>query len=312
MLLATVALSSCVTYPDITQSRSPCRLEPGGWCGFVREAAVEAYPYAVAATNAYVGDADVYMVPLPTLKHQERDDLDPEDERKGFGYRVFDQYRDVPLGWGQAERRWVARVVAFRGTDLGLADVLYGTLRDDQIDIAMKYFNREREREDAQHVPHWIVTGHSLGGALATEVSAKYDDVTAWMFNTSPFFGTEAAKNDSSRTIINERGDWLAFFRKYKAVPAANMFVLNCSPQEGGLTNHRIRRLSDCLIWIAAYKDEVAHQFIKDHSGEKIPITKPPVECGPTDKPHPGVNARSIEPCIHIARPKDQRDDPAE
>ena len=41
--LLPLALTACVTYPDISQSRSPCRMEPGGWCGFVREAAVEAF-----------------------------------------------------------------------------------------------------------------------------------------------------------------------------------------------------------------------------------------------------------------------------
>jgi hypothetical protein len=49
--LLAILLPACVTYPDITQSRSPCRLEPGRWCAFVREAAVDAFPYALAATN---------------------------------------------------------------------------------------------------------------------------------------------------------------------------------------------------------------------------------------------------------------------
>jgi len=36
VLLASL-LSGCVTYPDITRSRSPCRMEQGGWCDFGRE-----------------------------------------------------------------------------------------------------------------------------------------------------------------------------------------------------------------------------------------------------------------------------------
>ena len=58
--LLALALPACATLPDITQSRSPCQLEPGGWCSFVRDAAVDAFPYALASTNAYTGDDDLF------------------------------------------------------------------------------------------------------------------------------------------------------------------------------------------------------------------------------------------------------------
>ena len=89
-----LALSACATIPDITQSRSPCRMEPGGWCDFVRKAAVEAYPYAMAATSAYQGDDDVYPDDKlgAALKRVERLEIAEEDLGTGFGYQVFDQY----------------------------------------------------------------------------------------------------------------------------------------------------------------------------------------------------------------------------
>ena len=37
MVLLASLLSGCVIYPDITQSRLPCRIDPGGWCGFERK-----------------------------------------------------------------------------------------------------------------------------------------------------------------------------------------------------------------------------------------------------------------------------------
>ena len=67
LALCLLTLSACATYPDISQSRSPCRMEPGGWCGFLRNGAVDVWPYAVASANAYTGDDDVFTDLGPVL-----------------------------------------------------------------------------------------------------------------------------------------------------------------------------------------------------------------------------------------------------
>ncbi|MCK0127930.1 hypothetical protein [Erythrobacter sp. F6033] len=289
-----LTLSACATYPDISQSRSPCRMEPGGWCEFVREAAVDAYPYAIAATNTYIGDDDLYgniglnLVPVDRLEIAE------EDARKGFDYRIFEQY--APGSKDDPDRKPIARILAFRGTDFdGLTDIFYGTLRNDQIEIALKYFELEMER--LGNDPGWVVTGHSLGGALATEVSAKYPAVRAYMFNTSPFYNADSMTNDTYRTVFNERGELLRRFSKYSAPPAADVFTLNCAPQKGTFTKHKIRPLADCITWIAAYADKDAKAIVDANK-----LKKPMVECGPDDKVHPGTNPPYIEPCVHQAR----------
>lgn len=289
-------LSGCVTYPDITQSRSPCRMEPGGWCGFVREAAAESFPYVLASTEAYQGDDDTYGDLAPVLKRLERLPIEEDDADKGFDYQVFEQFE----GLGR-NRRKVARVVAFRGTDFDSAtDIWFGSVKDTQIDIALRYFAAEKERW-GDDVP-WIVTGHSLGGALATEVSIMYPGVKAYMFNVSPFYRGDSMANDTYRTVINERGEALRQFRKYRAAPAADLFVINCRPEASSFTKHKIRRLSDCITWIAAYNDPRAHHIV-----QRYEIRKPPVECGAEDKPHPGVGAQVSEPCVHIARRDDKK-----
>lgn len=180
-VLLALALSACATLPDISQSRSPCQLEPGGWCGFVREAAVEAWPYAVASTNAYTGDEDLFAKPGRELQRIEHLPIAPEDADKGFDYQLLNQY--ARASGGDAARKPVARVLAFRGTDMkGLSDLFYGTLRNDQIELALRYFDAERARL-GNDLP-WVVVGHSLGGALATEVSNANPEVRAFMFNT--------------------------------------------------------------------------------------------------------------------------------
>lgn len=299
--LGAVLLSGCATFPDISQSRSPCQLEPGGWCPFVREAAVEAFPYALAATNAYTGDDDIFARPGRILQRIEHLPIAPEDAGKGFSYELFNQY--PPASGGNAARKPVARVLAFRGTDFkGLSDIFYGTLRSDQIELALRYFEAEKARLGTD-VP-WVITGHSLGGALATEVSMAHPEVRAFMFNTSPFYRNEVRENALRRTVFNERGELLRRFAKYNEPPAATVFTVNCEPRKGAITKHKVRPLADCITWIAAYGSADAHDVVKANG-----ITKPFVECGPEDRPHPGPGAARDEPCVHngLRKPKGER-----
>ncbi len=301
-----LTLSACATMPDISQSRSPCRTEPGGWCAFMRDAAVEAYPYAIAATNAYTGDDDLFVDLGSRLVPLERLPIAEEDADKGFGYELFTHY--APGTADDPTREPIARILAFRGTDFdGFTDIFYGTLRNDQIEIAVDTYEAEAARFD-DDIP-WVVVGHSLGGALATEVSIEYPTVRAYMFNTSPFYGGDGMTNDMRRTVINERGEVLRRFAQ-RTAPAADVYTLNCGPENDSFTKHRIRLLADCLIWIAAYEDDEAGDLIQGQAGTDMPIRKPMVECGPADKPHPGTERMPNATCVHQSRlPKADSDD---
>lgn len=292
--LCALPLSACVTtYPDISQSRSPCQMEPGGWCGFLREAAVEVWPYAVAATNAYAEDDDVFRDDGPLLEPLTRLPIADEDSKRGFSYEIFAQY--APGSGGDADRKPVARVLAFRGTDAegGFTDFYNGTLHTFQTEMAVRYFDAERARWD-DGLP-WVVTGHSLGGALATEISVRNPDVRAYMFNTSPIYYGDTMINAGQRIVVNERGEVLRRFARLALDPAANIYTINCRPEKGMLAKHKVRPLADCITWIAAYASEDALAVVKANG-----ITKPTVECGPDDKPHPGRQTGAPAPCVHV------------
>lgn len=294
-LAATLCLSACTTFPDITQGRSACTAQPGGWCPFMSDAAEDAFIYAVAATNAYQGDDDVFDLTGSTLVLGNRLNLPPEARDTGFDYQVFERYTTPDPD----TRVLVERIIAFRGTDRSRVDVIYGSLRDDQRLLALEYFDKERARDEYSDTPRWVVSGHSLGGALASEVSLRYPEIPAYAFNLSPFYADDAQALSTNRTVINERGEILRNLRQYREAPAAEMFVVNCRPEASSLTKHSIAKLAGCLIWIAAYHSDEAGLLLKANA---VAVRKPPVECGDDAKVHPGRGFSQIEPCIHRAR----------
>lgn len=299
MLIGVLSLTGCITpLPDLTQSRSPCRSEPGGWCDFVREGAVESYAYAMLSSNAYKDEDTYTKLPLAFVERKAAD-----NDGSGLAYSVFDKYAVRNGKRGDL----IARVIAFRGSEAGsTSDIFFGSLGDSQRTGALGVYAAERSQLDAellQNVPI-EVTGHSLGGALATQISVQNPEVKAYVFNTSPFFSGDPMENDMNRLAVVERGEFLRLLRRYKAAPAADVLVINCNPSASAGAKHSIRKLGDCLTWIAAYDARAALDLLEDNA-----IRKPEVECEQNSE-HPGLQSNAAKsvwsraPCYHSAKPE--------
>lgn len=287
---ASLALAGCLTpRPDISQSRSPCITQPGGWCDFVRDAAVRAWPYAMLSTQAYE-DEDAYSA-LPAAFEQRQAVI---DDGTGLAYLVFDRFEMD----GAERRELAARVIAFRGTDAGsVTDLFSGSFGTSQIELARKVLAVERAdmAENGLGDLPVEVTGHSLGGALATQLSIENPSLTAFTFNTSPLVGSGISTNDTNRLAISEYGEFLRLIRRYREPLAADSIVVNCNPTRSAGQKHAIRELSDCLVWIAAYRDLDALKMVQLNG-----VQKPEVECGRANKVHPSYES-------FLYRPGEQR-----
>lgn len=288
-LLSLVALatglSGCIatkSLPDLTQAHGPCTDEDGGWCGFTRTAAAQSWQYAQLSSNAYCDDSEVFDLPagytvIRRLPAQDvcdleraaaKGDLDAKAKLKpihkaeaklkthGFNFTVYDKRSAA----GVLERR----VIAFRGTDRKqLSDWIDGSIRSTQREQGLGLYNEERAALDAEGgkgIPI-TVTGHSLGGAIAIQVSLQHEGVDAYVFNTSPRY-TLLPPNKNLRLAIAERGDILEVLRARSMPARQDMLIINCRPTEGRVAAHAIRELAACVTWIAAKTDAAARASV--------------------------------------------------
>ncbi|WP_198045984.1 alpha/beta hydrolase family protein [Novosphingobium aquimarinum] len=277
--------------PDLTQAHGPClRDGKDGWCGFTREAAGRSWTYAQMATNAYCDDAREFTLPttirevarLPEravceLERRRSDasltkdvkkalkaqikavERDPR-EKSGFAYALFD--RSATPGGPPVER-----VIAFRGSDIAWSDWAHGNLGKEQYEQAQALYE---EQKRVAGVPV-VVTGHSLGGALAMQVSIDNLGANAYVFNTSPRYTVPAEPNRNVRLSIKERGDVLDLVRARSIPVEQELIVINCAPESSGLADHKMEQLADCLTWIAAKDVAAARASVATNAIEAPP-----------------------------------------
>lgn len=232
VLFAIVLMGSgCSTWR--TMPLTGCN-HPSGWCDQIRAEARGAWLYAQLSNNAY-GDGPYFALP-PTVVETDR-------------------AADGNYAWALFERRDSAgtvleRILAFRGTD-GWGDFPSGGLTGAQQRDALATFDLvDRLLPDAPTT----LTGHSLGGALATHVSLNRANAPAWVFNTSPVFRAEGDLFANPRHSLTEQGDILKILRAPGPEPTQLYTKMNCR-RAGPIGNHRILAFATCITQAAAWDE---------------------------------------------------------
>jgi hypothetical protein len=271
--------TSCATFDG-----NPCPDRPGGWCDETARAVGSGWQYAQMSQNAYE-DKDDYTLPGNIVTR-----FVSRNDATGFAYAVFDRFED-------GEPTEV--IAAFRGTEFSKpSDWLFGNLTGRQNRrglIVVKALRKQLDDAGLFDVPI-SVTGHSLGGGISHYVSQRAIGrerqqvvLRSVVFNNSPVYWRPAKGPDSpperasvDRLAFTEWGELLSLLRG--PAPEAHQYYteMNCHPGFHPIKDHKIRRLADCMTWIAAFADpEVALLSLSENPD----IAMPPSQTAPDQPP---------------------------
>jgi len=214
---------------------------PTGWSDQVRRTAGETWLHAQMAANAYREPATFDLG--PALAEFERRDNDGI----GFAYVIYRRRAaDGPSSW----------VIAFRGTENDekpWLDWWHGNLLGRQNARGLKVYDDLRARVGDEPIS---VTGHSLGGGIASHVSMCRTDVDTYVFNSSPRFGRCAGESVSNRRwSVVELGEALKAGRVFLPEATQTYTSLNCTRTGGPIRQHGMALLASCLTGMAAWAE---------------------------------------------------------
>jgi len=245
---------------NLTQARSPCRGLPGGWCDFTRAMAIESWEYAQLSNNTYADEEAFPVLPAGIVER-----FNSGNDDYGYAYAVYDRMEGARL---------VEVILAYRGTEASLDDWIKGNFSGAHNPRGLATYDQlRRQLDEAGHPEVPItVTGHSLGGGIATYVSLREDNARAYVFNTSPRFDLPEEPRMNRRIAVTERGEALRALRQLAEIPPVDIFVVNCRPGGNLFRDHSVRRLAECLTWIAGYADRRARASVEANGIEPPPI----------------------------------------
>jgi len=260
LTIAALALSSCIHSRQVKLTGCD---HPSGWSDQIRAMAVETYPYAQMAVNAYEG-ADPFAPEPGWIKIDSK-----PNNTSGMAYDVWSRQ---PADGGLHDV-----VLAFRGTEFThLSDWRHGNFGTRQNADGVEAFRDWRRR-----YPHarFAVAGHSLGGGIATQISLTEADVRSFIFNSSPRFKAPSHPQVNARVSVAERGEILKAARLLGREATQDYFSLNCRGGDPG-TQHGSPALARCLTQIASWQNESAKDSLERN---QIPLALPAARPGTAD-----------------------------
>ncbi|GGD44934.1 hypothetical protein [Croceicoccus pelagius] len=280
LLLCLPALGGC-SY-TVTRLGQDCS-GPGGYCPQTREVAGKTWRYAQLAQNVYwengltstKPDDELYVLP-EDLKER----FASVDDKVGFAYSVFDRFEGDHLK---------EVVLVYRGTE-GPKDWYYGTLLGQQAPRGLSIYRQVRHGLDEAGYADIPVslTGHSLGGRIADHVLKKVEredgalpeTLHSYLFNPNAG-GWALEKGLDGKTVhtsVSETADVAGWVRFAANDGRWDGYVIDCQSTIDPVASHFMRRLADCLTWIAALDSEAARKSVISNEID------PPVTAGIENK----------------------------
>ena len=262
MTATALALTGCQHWQENTPvTLTGCDHETG-WSDQVRATAGETWLFAQMAANAYAGLAPFDLGPgVREIERRDNDDA-------GFAYAIFER--------AAAAGRPTAYVIAFRGTenhDNPFVDWFYGNLLGRQNARGLAVYDALRARVGDAPI---AVTGHSLGGGVASHVSMCREGVDTYVFNSSPRFRRcDGEWIDNRRWSVVERGEALKAGRVFLPEATQKYTSINCTRTGGPVYQHGMALLASCLTGLAAWAEPEARTSLTRNA---IPW---PVDDGP-------------------------------
>jgi len=223
-----------------------------GWTGerineCSREMARISFEYAQISANTYVGGAEFALSPDLHFKSE----LSRLENANGLSYDVYERKNGDDV---------TEIILAFRGTEFAcLNDWRYGNISSDQRFDAIKAYDNLDRIYDAPI----SVTGHSLGGSLAMQISLCRDVHYNIAFDTSPRFSRKfcsdyddsEAVQDNYNLSIADYGEINAILRKFGREITQTYTTLPCLSEGGPIDQHNMHKLAACLTLIAALEN---------------------------------------------------------
>lgn len=220
----------------------------------IRKTAADTYLYAQLASNAYdwVG---------PNRHGATHFVLPSNVEKLDFALQPVDMTGNDDIGLAFVVYRIKLPkqdelVIAFRGSEPNWVDWWLGNVMGRQSPRAIAVFDALRSRYPDEPIS---VTGDSLGGSLATQVSLCRDVHWAVSINTSPRFSSkhcdDGVKENANRHSITERGEVLKVTRMFGREASQLYTSINCAGGFNPIKQHSAFKLAKCLTRTAAIDD---------------------------------------------------------
>ncbi|HYC95844.1 MAG TPA: hypothetical protein VEB39_09135 [Sphingomicrobium sp.] len=242
LLAISLALTSCTSWRKMPLTGLD---HPSGWADQIRGTATETYLLAQLSSDVY--DQEPRFVLPSNVRRLELQRDDPI----GFGYGLYEWARTP----GSPEL-----ALAFRGTDFSQReDWAYGNIIPLQNRRGLDTFRRIRAAHPGKPIH---LTGHSLGGGIATYVSLVDPVAQSVVFNSSPRFRAPRNPARNRRTTIVEYGEILKATRLLGREADQLYMSIGCT-RGGPIHQHTMRLLAECLTRIAAHDSETARESLR-------------------------------------------------